>query len=47
MRKRAAVEMIRTGKRVESNPTATTYVTKENLDDPEVQAVINSSCETT
>ena len=47
MRKRAAVEMIRTGKRVESEPTGTTYVTKENLDDPEVQAVINPSCKST
>jgi ribose transport system substrate-binding protein len=43
----AAVETIRTGKRVESEPTGTTYVTKENLDDPEVQAVINPSCKTT
>jgi ribose transport system substrate-binding protein len=43
----AAVEMIQTGKRVGSEPTGTTYVTKENLGTPEVQAVINPSCGST
>lgn len=41
----AAVEMIRTGEKVESEPTGTTYVTEENLNDPEVQAVVNPTCE--
>ena len=41
----AAVEMIRTGEKVKSEPTGTTYVTEENLNDPEVQAVVNPTCE--
>lgn len=41
----AAVQMIRQGKQVQSGDTGVTIVTKENLDDPEVQAVLNPSCE--
>ena len=41
----AAVEMIRTGNKVESEPTGTTYVTAENVDDPRIQAVINPTCQ--
>lgn len=40
----AAVEMIRTGKTVEGHDTGTVFVTKENVDKPEVQSVLNPSC---
>ena len=41
----AAVEMIRTGETVEGGDTGATIVTKQNVDDQEVQAVLNPSCE--
>ena len=42
---KAAVEMVRTGADVESKDTGATYVTKKNIDTPEVQGVLNPSCE--
>jgi ribose transport system substrate-binding protein len=41
----AAVKMIREGATVESQDTGSTIVTKDNLNDPEVQAVLKPSCE--
>ncbi|MGH3089812.1 MAG: ABC transporter substrate-binding protein [Rubrobacteraceae bacterium] len=41
----AAVRIIREGASVESEDTGSTIVTRENLSDPEVQAVLNPSCE--
>jgi ribose transport system substrate-binding protein len=41
----AAVKMIRTGKTVEGEDTGTTIVTQQNVDDPQVQAVLNPSCD--
>lgn len=41
----AAVETIRTGETVEGGDTGTTIVTEQNVDDPEVQAVLNPSCD--
>src|SRR3712207_258761 len=42
---RAAVEIIREGANVESQDTGATIVTKENLEDEEVQSVLNPSCD--
>jgi ribose transport system substrate-binding protein len=41
----AAVKIIRTGKSVEGEDTGSFLVTKDNLDDPEIQAVLHPSCE--
>ncbi len=41
----AAVKMVRQGAQVESQDTGATIVTKDNLEDPEVQSVLNPSCE--
>ena len=41
----AAVEMIREGTQVEGADTGSTLVTQDNLDDSEVQAVLNPSCD--
>lgn len=41
----AAVKMIRKGTQVEGQDTGATVVTKQNVDKPEVQAVLNPSCE--
>lgn len=41
----AAIEMIRTGDQVESADTGAVLITQENLNDPEVQAVLSPSCE--
>ncbi|BBL80682.1 ABC transporter substrate-binding protein [Rubrobacter xylanophilus] len=41
----AAVRMIRTGEQVEGGDTGAILVTKENIDDPEVQRVLKPSCE--
>jgi ribose transport system substrate-binding protein len=41
----AAVRMVRTGADVKSTDTGATYVTKQNIDSPEVQGVLNPSCE--
>jgi ribose transport system substrate-binding protein len=41
----AAVKIIREGATVEGEDTGSTIVTKDNLQDPEVQSVLNPSCE--
>src|SRR5918994_2047913 len=41
----AAIDIIRTGAKVESEDTGSTIVTKDNLEDPKVQSVLNPSCE--
>jgi ribose transport system substrate-binding protein len=41
----AVVKMIRTGKNVEGEDTGSFLVTKDNLNDPEIQAVLHPSCE--
>lgn len=41
----AAIEEIRTGESVESGDTGATLVTQENIDDEEVQAVLDPSCD--
>lgn len=41
----AAVKMIREGTTVEGGDTGTTIVTQQNVDNPEVQAVLNPSCD--
>src|SRR5215210_2113883 len=41
----AAVKIIREGAKVESEDTGSTVVTKDNLEDPKVQSVLNPSCE--
>lgn len=41
----AAVSMIREGTDVDSEDTGVTFVTKENVDKPEVQSVLNPSCD--
>ncbi|MGH3658703.1 MAG: substrate-binding domain-containing protein [Micromonosporaceae bacterium] len=40
----AAVSMIRDGKAVTSADTGVTFVTKDNIDDPKVKAVLKPSC---
>ena len=40
----AAVQMVREGADVGSEDTGVTYVTKKNIDTPEVQGVLNPSC---
>ena len=42
---RAAVEIVREGAKVESQDTGATIVTKDNLEDQEVQSVLNPSCD--
>jgi ribose transport system substrate-binding protein len=41
----AAVKIVRQGATVESQDTGATIVTKDNLEDPEVQSILNPSCE--
>src|SRR5918999_6132756 len=41
----AAVKIVREGATVESQDTGATIVTRDNLEDPEVQSVLNPSCE--
>ncbi len=41
----AAIEEIRTGEGVEGGDTGATLVTQDNIDDEEVQAVLNPSCD--
>jgi ribose transport system substrate-binding protein len=41
----AAVKIIREGAKVQSEDTGSTIVTKDNLDDPEVQSILNPSCD--
>jgi ribose transport system substrate-binding protein len=41
----AAIKIIREGAKVEGEDTGSTIVTKDNLQDPEVQSVLNPSCE--
>src|SRR5215216_1949441 len=41
----AAIKIIREGAKVESEDTGSTIVTKDNLQDPKVQSVLNPSCE--
>jgi ribose transport system substrate-binding protein len=41
----AAIEIIREGAKVQSEDTGSTIVTKDNLEDPKVQSVLNPSCE--
>ncbi|MCA1849311.1 MAG: substrate-binding domain-containing protein, partial [Actinobacteria bacterium] len=41
----AAVRIVREGATVESQDTGATIVTRDNLEDPEVQSVLNPSCE--
>jgi ribose transport system substrate-binding protein len=41
----AAIKIIREGAKVESEDTGATIVTKDNLQDPEVQSVLDPSCE--
>jgi ribose transport system substrate-binding protein len=41
----AAVKIIREGATVESQDTGSTIVTRDNLEDPEVQSLLNPSCE--
>jgi ribose transport system substrate-binding protein len=41
----AAVKIIREGAKVESEDTGSTIVTKDNLQNPKVQTVLNPSCE--
>ena len=40
----AAVRMVRTGADVKGQDAGATYVTKQNIDTPEVQGVLNPSC---
>jgi len=40
----AVVKMIRTGAQVQSEDTGVTFLTKANINDPKVQAVLNPSC---
>ncbi len=40
----AAVKMIRTGAHVKSEATGATHVTRENLDTPRIQSIVNPSC---
>ncbi|QBD76370.1 LacI family transcriptional regulator [Ktedonosporobacter rubrisoli] len=41
----AAVQMVRIGAQVKSEDTGVTFVKKDNLNDPKVQAVLKPSCE--
>src|ERR671912_1065033 len=41
----AAIKIIREGAKVESEDTGSTIVTKDNLQNPKVQSVLNPSCE--
>ncbi len=41
----AAIEEVRTGEGVEGGDTGATLVTQDNIDDEEVQAVLNPSCD--
>jgi ribose transport system substrate-binding protein len=41
----AAVDIVREGAKVESQDTGATIVTKDNLEDSEVQSVLNPSCD--
>ena len=41
----AAVEIIREGKTVQGGDTGVTFVTKDNVDDPEVKSVLDPTCE--
>jgi ribose transport system substrate-binding protein len=41
----AAVKIIRTGKNVEGEDTGSYLITKDNVDDPKIQAVLHPSCE--
>src|SRR5829696_8235993 len=41
----AAIKIIREGAKVESEDTGSTIVTKDNLQDPKVQSVLNPTCE--
>ncbi|HEX4992395.1 MAG TPA: LacI family transcriptional regulator, partial [Rubrobacteraceae bacterium] len=41
----AAVKIIREGAKVESEDTGSIIATKDNLQDPKVQSVLNPSCE--
>jgi ribose transport system substrate-binding protein len=41
----AAVEIIRTGKNVEGEDTGSFLITKDNVEDPTIQAVLSPSCE--
>src|ERR687898_837601 len=41
----AAVKIVREGATVESQDTGATIVTRDNLEDPEVQSVLNPSCD--
>ena len=41
----AAVEMLREGTQVEGADTGSTLVTQDNLNDSEVEAVLNPSCD--
>lgn len=41
----AAVKMVRQGVEVKGQDTGATIVTKDNVEDPQVQAVLNPSCE--
>jgi ribose transport system substrate-binding protein len=41
----AAVKIIREGTEVKSQDTGSTIVTKDNLDDPEVESLLNPTCE--
>jgi ribose transport system substrate-binding protein len=41
----AAIDIIREGAKVESEDTGSTIVTRDNLDDEEVQSVLNPSCD--
>ena len=38
-------DFVREGATLESRDTGATIVTKDNLEDPEVQSVLNPSCE--
>jgi ribose transport system substrate-binding protein len=40
-----AVKIVREGATLESRDTGATIVTKDNMEDPEVQSVLNTSCE--
>jgi ribose transport system substrate-binding protein len=41
----AAVKMVRQGVQVQGQDTGATIVTKDNLNDPKVQSVLNPTCE--
>jgi ribose transport system substrate-binding protein len=41
----AAVKIIREGAKVQSEDTGSTIVTKDNLNVPKVQSLLNPSCE--